>query len=403
MKENMASKFKTTNAESLASIPPDRADGSSSLLHQIFIFTGYLGLIPPINLLPAWAALIAIACWPWQPHHLIVAASYSLLLASDWTMLALLPIKQRSWGPVTPSLLGLTLVRTLLAWGLVWLPHTLGLGFLILLNLGLSIIAIYATWIEPFNLNVTHQKIHPPAWTPQRPLRLLHISDLHFEGLSPREKRLLEITQTLKPELIVFTGDYLNLSSVHDPQVHAQAREYLAQFKAPLGVYAVAGTPAVDIPELIPHIFAGLPIRWLSQEAVAIPWDGNKIWLLGMRSTYDETQDIATLAKLMHEHIPKGATSLLLYHTPDLMPHAAQLGITLYLAGHTHGGQIRLPLYGALLTSSRWGKRYEMGRYQENKTTLYVNRGVGVEGAGATRARFLAPPEVVLWELDSNT
>jgi hypothetical protein len=90
----------------------------------------------------------------------------------------------------------------------------------------------------------------------------------------------------------------------------------------------------------------------------------------------------------------------LLYHTPDLMPHAARLGVTLYLAGHTHGGQLRLPIYGAMATSSRWGKRYEMGRYQEHKTILYVNRGIGMEGLGAPRARFLAPPEVVLWELD---
>jgi hypothetical protein len=398
-KRHIASGLNT--AIDVKSLPPDRADGSSSLVHRAFIFTGLLGLIPPLKLLPAWIALIAIACWPWQPRRLIVAISYSLLLALDWGILALLPIKQRSWGPVTPSLLGLTLVRILLAWGLAWLPHhTLGLGLLILLNILLSITAIYATWIEPFNLGVTHQKIHPVAWIAQRPLRLLHISDLHFEGLSPREERLLEIARDLKPELIVFTGDYLNLSSVHDPQIQAQARKYLAQFQAPRGVYAVAGTPAVDIPELIPQIFSGLSIRWLAEEAIAIPWAGDKIWLLGMRSTYNEARDIATLERLMRENIPEGALSLLLYHTPDLMPHAARLGVTLYLAGHTHGGQLRLPLYGALATSSRWGKRYEMGRYQENKTTLYVSRGIGLEGLGAPRARFLAPPEIVLWELD---
>ena len=78
---------------------------------------------------------------------------------------------------------------------------------------------------------------------------------------------------------------------------------------------------------------------------------------------------------------------------------AASLGVDLYLCGHTHGGQIRAPLYGALATSSRWGKRYEMGLYRERGTTLYVSRGLGVEGLGAPRARFLAPPEIVLWEL----
>jgi predicted MPP superfamily phosphohydrolase len=71
----------------------------------------------------------------------------------------------------------------------------------------------------------------------------------------------------------------------------------------------------------------------------------------------------------------------------------------LYLCGHTHGGQIRLPLFGALITSSDFWKRYEMGRYEEGHTTLYVSRGLGMEGMGAPRARFLAPPEIVLWTL----
>ena len=85
------------------------------------------------------------------------------------------------------------------------------------------------------------------------------------------------------------------------------------------------------------------------------------------------------------------------------MPEMVQAGVNLHLAGHTHGGQIRLPFYGALLTSSLYGKRYEMGHYQEGNTHLYVARGVGVEGMGAPRARFLCPPEIVLWILEHQT
>jgi predicted MPP superfamily phosphohydrolase len=73
----------------------------------------------------------------------------------------------------------------------------------------------------------------------------------------------------------------------------------------------------------------------------------------------------------------------------------------LYLCGHTHGGQIRLPLFGAVITSSDFWKRYEMGRYEEGNTVLYISRGLGMEGKGAPRARFLAPPEIVLWTLSS--
>lgn len=81
------------------------------------------------------------------------------------------------------------------------------------------------------------------------------------------------------------------------------------------------------------------------------------------------------------------------------MPEASELDVDLYLCGHTHGGQIRLPFFGALITSSDLGKRYEAGRYQQNNTTLYVSRGLGMEGLGAPRARFLSPPEIIEWTL----
>jgi hypothetical protein len=78
------------------------------------------------------------------------------------------------------------------------------------------------------------------------------------------------------------------------------------------------------------------------------------------------------------------------------MPEAARHGIDLYLCGHTHGGQVRLPGFGAILTSSQLGKRYEMGLYREGQTSMYVSRGVGLEGLSAPRVRFLAPPEITL-------
>ena len=97
--------------------------------------------------------------------------------------------------------------------------------------------------------------------------------------------------------------------------------------------------------------------------------------------------------------IPPDAYTLLLYHTPDLIEAAAAEGVDLYLAGHTHGGQVRLPFYGAIVTFSYYGKAYEMGRYTVDQTTLYVTRGVGMEGLGLPRLRFLCPPEIVLINL----
>ncbi len=69
------------------------------------------------------------------------------------------------------------------------------------------------------------------------------------------------------------------------------------------------------------------------------------------------------------------------------------------LCGHTHGGQVRLPLIGPILTSSQLGRRYVMGLYEEGGTRLYNSRGVGLEGLSAPRVRFLAPPEMTLVEI----
>ncbi len=90
---------------------------------------------------------------------------------------------------------------------------------------------------------------------------------------------------------------------------------------------------------------------------------------------------------------------MLLFHMPDRVQEARAGGVDLYLAGHTHGGQIRLPLYGAMLTATETGKRYEMGRYDLDGLTLYVSRGIGMEGMAAPRARFLCPPEIVCLDI----
>jgi predicted MPP superfamily phosphohydrolase len=95
--------------------------------------------------------------------------------------------------------------------------------------------------------------------------------------------------------------------------------------------------------------------------------------------------------------------SVLLHHTPDLAESEGVRSFDLVLCGHTHGGQVRLPLYGALITLSRFGKKYEMGLYElASETHMYVNRGVGTEPVPGVRLRFLCRPEVAVFELDGG-
>ena len=384
------------------SLPPDYDPG---LLHIALVLTGLLSRVSPLALTPAWLALAAIACWPWTRPGLapLVAALAFLFTVTDWAGLALLPRAGRSFGPVTPPLLALALARTALIFviGLAWATWP-GLALTAALNLALSAVFVYATWIEPFHVGVTRAELRSPKLGGHTPLRLLHITDLHIEGITPREHELLRLVGELSPDAILITGDYLSISSVHQPSAQAQARDLLAHLCAVAGpqcpVYAVTGSPPVDIPGIVPAIFEGLPITWLLDEVEEVNINGHTIELVGLRCIHQRHADGERLRRLLGGS--RGHTfTLLLHHSPDLMPEAARLGIDLYVCGHTHGGQIRLPFFGALVTSSDFWKRYEMGRYQEGNTVLYVSRGLGVEGMGAPRARFLAPPEIVLWTL----
>ena len=158
------------------------------------------------------------------------------------------------------------------------------------------------------------------------------------------------------------------------------------------------GTPLVDTLEVQAAIYPQVPhLQVLKNETIEV--EGYpQVRIIGLTCTHDPLLDGPKLDRA-RAAVPPEKYTLLLYHSPDLMPEASRAGIDLYLCGHTHGGQIRLPLWGAVVTSSKYGKRYEMGCYQAGSTTLYVSRGIGLEGKGAPRMRFLCPPEIELFEL----
>jgi predicted MPP superfamily phosphohydrolase len=226
------------------------------------------------------------------------------------------------------------------------------------------------------------------------------------------------MVQALAPDLIVLTGDYLNLSYVDDPVAHADARRVLAallsggEHIAPAGIYAVLGSPPVDRNSA--SLFDGLPIRLLRDEAVTVDLpapdspagrhkpprgQGRRLALLGLDCSHDPERDAERLAAVAAK-APPGVFRVLLYHSPELMLVAPRFDINLYLCGHTHGGQVRLPLYGAMITSSKLGKQFEVGHYCLEGTHLYISRGIGLEGMGAPRVRFLCSPEITLFSLN---
>lgn len=399
-----------------ARIPPATDILEDRWLHQVFLIT-HIPATWPAWKLGAGLLLIASLIWlVWWPLGWLAGAAAGIYLAfalADWLLLWWLPKSGRSFGPIGPQLfvktaprLGVAMGLGLIGW-LLWPGQSLMgsygiwlLGGLILLQLLGTAVYLWGTLQEPFALTVSQMPIHAPGLPPHAPpIRLLHLSDLHVERLTQREAKLLALIEQVQPDLIVITGDFLNLSYVDDAIARAEVRKVLAKINAPYGVYATLGSPPVDRRDTTPALFEGLPIRLLRDEVAVLTFaDGRTLSLIGMDCDHDLEGDARVFQKL-NSLAAADSVRVLLYHSPELMPVVQQYPIDLYLCGHTHGGQIRAPWYGAILTSSALGKRYEMGPYVEQNTTLYISRGIGLEGLSAPRMRLLCPPEIILFTL----
>lgn len=321
--------------------------------------------------------------------------------ATDGLLLWSLPRRGISFGPWQAQTIVLAVPRMVAssAMSLVAMAAAglWGLAGLIVIQCVGSTALIWGALIEPFHLDLTTLTITSDKVLPgSKPIRLLHISDLHVERLTKREKKLLELVEQANADLILITGDYLNLSYVRDKTAQEDVRKLLSQLSAPYGVFAVLGSPPVDERDVVPQMFDDLSVNLLVNQSQTVQLsEDRQLLLLGMDCTHFLTLDSQRLESLVAD-VPPHIPSILMYHAPDLFPEAVGLGIDLYLCGHTHGGQVRLPWFGALLTSSQRGRRFQMGFYQEGKTHMYVSRGVGMEGLSAPRVRFHCPPELTL-------
>ncbi len=331
------------------------------------------------------AAIATRLNWP----ETLVLLGFMLV---DWVLVALLPRFGRSFGPVQPPVLLLALMRAVFF--LIPQPWNLflqGIG---------TLLVVYGFWIEPHRLTVTQQKLVTGKLPSGARIRVLHLGDLHVERITRRERELQAQIDRLQPDLILFSGDILNLSYRTDPVAMQQARQVIAQWKAPLGVYVVSGSPAVDLADTMPGLVQGLPVHWLREDKVSLSIPGATLDLVGITCSHRPNVDGPMLSALLPA--PPENFTIFLYHTPDLAPIAARLGVDLQLSGHTHGGQVRIPGFGALVTGSLYGKRFEAGRKAVGSLTLYVTRGIGLEGAAAPRVRLFCPPEIILWDIQGQ-
>jgi uncharacterized protein len=243
----------------------------------------------------------------------------------------------------------------------------------------------YAYFVEPFWLSVRKVEIHSSKIN--SPIRIVHISDVHSDSKPRLEEKLADAIADEKPDLIVFSGDSIN-SSEGLPVF----RKCLTEIAKVAPTFAVKGNWDLGTQNL----FDGTGAIQLNGNVESIEIKGNKVSLIGV-SAFDTFKLNDKLSSLPAENF-----NLFLYHLPDEIENIASSNVDLYCAGHTHGGQIALPFYGALMTLSKFDKKYEAGTFQVGKTWLNVNRGIGMEGESAPRIRFYCRPEISVIDILPN-
>ena len=231
--------------------------------------------------------------------------------------------------------------------------------------------------LEPNWPRVVHLEVTGAV---SKPLTILQLSDLHLEKDTPaREAWLADRLKELHPDLILLTGDIHQMENMDAGILRAK----LGGITAPLGVFACSGYDHVGaIQEAAPGI------QWLENEAVVLRRGGDVIGLAGLNAFGNRAPVYAALGEATFR--------IAMHHTPGLADEAAAAGMHLYLCGHTHGGQVRIPLWGAVITNSPTGKRFERGLRRAGAMPVHTSSGLGLEPPPAPQVRFLCRPEITL-------
>jgi uncharacterized protein len=270
-----------------------------------------------------------------------------------------------------------------------------------LVGLSATATGAYAGVIEPLGLVVTPYALTPPGWPAGRKLTVTVIADLHagWPDMPPQHiHQVVDTANALRSDLIVLLGDYKAWYKFKTkPVADADWAAELARLEAPLGTWGILGNHDWwhDLAG-VRGALADVRIPILENNAVLLGPPGRQFWLAGIgdqlahRTGYAKFRGVDDLPGTLAQ-ITTDDPVLLLVHEPDIFTKVPPR-VALTLAGHTHGGQIRIPFVWPRFVPSRYGARYAYGHIIEDDRHLIVSGGLGTS---IIPARFGVPPEIV--------
>ncbi len=275
------------------------------------------------------------------------------------------------------------------------------LGGLGLVGLPGSTTAAYAAAVEPYGLRITDYRLSPPGLPPDFHLTISVIADLHAGGPNmghARVRQVVDASNQLKSDLVVVLGDYFATHRFITERVtHAVWSAELARLNAPLGVWSIYGNHDwwFDIEGTRRAMQAArLPV--LENGAVLLGSGKKEFWLAGLGDQlahplgHGHFRGVDDLRGTLWK-IRGNAPVILLAHEPDIFVQVPDR-VSLTLAGHTHGGQIRIPYVWTPFVPSAYGERFAYGHIVEGGRHMVVSGGLGTS---LIPARLGVPPEIV--------
>lgn len=246
-----------------------------------------------------------------------------------------------------------------------------------------------AIWIEPNSVAVSYVRIDVER--PFEGLRIVHISDLHLRSYGYREENILSIIESLRPDYIFVTGDF-----IEDAKYLESCLKFLRELSEICEVYCVLGNwdhwSGVDNDEF-KQKFLSVNVILLINEYKVINLGNATMYIVGVDDPYTGYAD---LDMAMPGNVSNGSLIILLAHSPQIIGDVLsnEYEVDLILCGHTHGGQVNIPFLGPLfIPLPREYRKYCSGLYMVNGTYTYVNRGLGTS---TLNIRFLCLPEIAL-------